>query len=432
MTYPQALTWLHLVPHHARCESAGGPDQFRAALHACGGDGPRLLVAWGKTPGELQSLDGYAGVAAINCRGMNDERLKAAGFGHIRRFAVLPSLDHARWFVPLDSGAVSAAAFSLYTPARVSARLKRRLARAAAFARLPGWYRDHLCLALRTASPLEQAMARLFPSADVRLALSSGAPDGARNRKASAAAVDRGGNVLAFLKLARSELSRRRVRHEADALQRLAMLPNVTGITPRLLFDGEVDGTYVAAQSPLPGRTVPLRFGPMHQRFLEHLHGPATQPASDCEMVRDLRQRIRELPEPRPRLLAVFEDVMPQLERLGVPSTVVHGDFAPWNLRHHDGEITAFDWEYAHLDGLPGIDALHYLLQTGYLLGRWPVERALAEMRHAAPRPVQVIYLLDHLVRLLGEGYDDANDMIAWLSQLLARASEQRRETAVV
>ena len=55
-------------------------------------------------------------------------------------------------------------------------------------------------------------------------------------------------------------------------------------------------------------------------------------------------------------------------DEMRIPSTIVHGDFAPWNLREHNGQIAAFDWEYAELDGLPLVDQTHYELQVGYLL----------------------------------------------------------------
>jgi hypothetical protein len=122
-----------------------------------------------------------------------------------------------------------------------------------------------------------------------------------------------------------------------------------------------------------------------------------------------------------------------------VPSTIIHGDFAPWNLRTEHGKVCAFDWEYAELDGLPLFDEFHYQLQVGYLLNDWSLDRAIAlaaqmqrendlHLSPAAVRAIQVIYLIDNLCRLFAEGYDEKeNDMVGWYCQLLQRLSHAGR-----
>jgi hypothetical protein len=62
----------------------------------------------------------------------------------------------------------------------------------------------------------------------------------------------------------------------------------------------------------------------------------------------------------------------------------MHGDFAPWNLREQDGEISAFDWEYGVVDGLPGLDALHHVWQTCMLLEKSGASEALAALEACA------------------------------------------------
>ena len=57
---------------------------------------------------------------------------------------------------------------------------------------------------------------------NIRWAFSSGAPVGARNRKASALVLDSEGGMLAFAKIARSDIARKIAVREADVLDRLA------------------------------------------------------------------------------------------------------------------------------------------------------------------------------------------------------------------
>jgi len=53
-------------------------------------------------------------------------------------------------------------------------------------------------------------------------------------------------------------------------------------------------------------------------------------------------------------------------QELDVPTVLVHGDFAPWNIRElADGSVTLIDWESANRDGLPLHDLCHFFyMQT--------------------------------------------------------------------
>ncbi|HME31152.1 MAG TPA: aminoglycoside phosphotransferase family protein, partial [Terriglobales bacterium] len=56
-----------------------------------------------------------------------------------------------------------------------------------------------------------------------------------------------------------------------------------------------------------------------------------------------------------------------------LPACWVHGDFAPWNIRHlPDGTTAILDWEDAHRSGLPLQDAFHFLHIQDYLFGARP------------------------------------------------------------
>src|SRR4051812_25319531 len=187
-------------------------------------------------------------------------RIHAGSFPSIHRrspargSAVLPTLQNPRCFFPLDPPSIAAGGFSLYTPARRSAHGKNRLVRLAALFRVPMWYRDTIVIAQRQAPPLENKLTNLFSNQTIRLALSSGAPEPAINRKASAVVLGRGGRVLAFVKIAGSEVSRRILEHEATILPALADRASLAAFVPRMLFAGEVDGRYMTVQSPLAGK----------------------------------------------------------------------------------------------------------------------------------------------------------------------------------
>jgi hypothetical protein len=442
MTPAPSLTWLHLLPANAVCVSDPGVGWFGNETGPRPADAPLVRVEYNQHARNIHDLRPYSGLVAVNCRGISSRQLREAGLVHQRRFAVLPSMAAARWFIPLDSPSISAAAFSLYTPARASARLKCMAIRAVMRTRLPVWYRDELLIAQRQAPPLEQMVAQLFPQTDVRLGLSAGAPEGARNRKASIAVIAPGGKMLAFGKLARSELASRLLKQEAAVLQRLEEPDfGVPLAAPRVLYAGDVDGGYALLQTPLAGSAPGSRLSAAHRSYLQSLQTGRTVRAAETEMVAALTPRIAALGSHREELSAALGEVMPILRQFRVPVTIVHGDFAPWNVRQHHRIIAAFDWEYGQLSGLPLIDEIHFRLQVGLMLEHWSSAQGSAwldELATASPlkmeprhvRAIAVIYVIDQLARLLGEGYDAKNDLVEWLLGLLALLAPRREEIA--
>ena len=60
-----------------------------------------------------------------------------------------------------------------------------------------------------------------------------------------------------------------------------------------------------------------------------------------------------------------------------LPACWVHGDFAPWNIRHlPDGKVVLLDWEDGQRGGLPLQDAFHFLHMQDYLFGARPAVHA--------------------------------------------------------
>jgi Phosphotransferase enzyme family len=455
MNLPPALTWMQLFPRgvDVSCEGnvpahvyemfarrAGASET--SAANGSPAPPPRVFVIGGKPAHDLVDLPNIQSLAAINCPGVTTKLLESAGFPYARRFAVVPSFENPRWFVSLDSGAVAAGSFNIYTPARFSAHLKRKIASWAARLRLPIWYRDTIVIASRQPPPLERKLAELFPGQNIRFGLSAGAPEPAINRKASAAVLAANGKVLGFVKIAGSEVSRRIMEHEADVLPALSDRRAIENATPRLLFAGEVDGRYLTVQAPLQGKPAPAKMTDAHQHFLASLRCGPNKPAAETTMVASLPARVAALPTPQPEIAATIERFLPALEQMTVTSTIVHGDFAPWNLRIHRGRISAFDWEYGELDGLPLADEAHFTLQLGFQMQNWTPQQArdaLARIAVARPLGLEVaqinaihaVYLLDQIVRLLGEGYDIEHDMVAWYRQVLAKIDAPQREAVM-
>ena len=53
-----------------------------------------------------------------------------------------------------------------------------------------------------------------------------------------------------------------------------------------------------------------------------------------------------------------------------ISPVLYHGDFAPWNIREHNGKWTVIDWERGEIRGIPSWDWFHYIIQTEVLVRR--------------------------------------------------------------
>jgi len=429
MILPRSHTWMHLLPSSSAFRCADGvPEWFRAPLRPRG-EGGQILVTWGRSPTDRTGEAEVVGRVVVNDR-FAAGWARDAGYAHVRDFAVLPSLEHPRWFIPLDSPTVSSAAFCLYTPFRLSARLKLVAARAAFRAGVSAWLRNRICIALRRPSPLAERLQWLFPGRPIALALSTGAEGPDFRRKPSVAVLGSSGIPLAFAKVAGSPVAAELLRHEALILPALAERPQLRGLTPRLLWAGDVDGAYVLAQSPIRGRPVGPRWTPAHGALLDAFGaGGELKPASASGLVASLRRRA----ERHPDLADALRDIGPTLQRTRIVPNVSHTDLVPWNLRDVRGDLAAFDWDTAELDGLPFFDHWHHDLMVGYCLQRWTVERgaaALAIWAEALPRgldagalrALQVVYLAHGVERMIAQGHADGHPMVRWYRHLLQDA----------
>jgi hypothetical protein len=101
---------------------------------------------------------------------------------------------------------------------------------------------------------------------------------------------------------------------------------------------------------------------------------------------------IREIPAWQ-RLVGAFgaEALPAPLAALGgtrLRPTLVHGDFAPWNVKAAKGRWTVLDWERGERVGIPGWDWFHFVVQPAVLVRREPPARTLQRLEElfaAAP-----------------------------------------------
>ncbi len=227
----------------------------------------------------------------------------------------------------------------------------------------------------------------------------------------------------------------RAVAREAQWLRALGASPSTASFVPRLVDDGTLPcGRRYVVMSALPEGVTSLRFGAQHRAFLAALaeKGRSENWAASAAVLR-LRERIRTvrclLGDAHRQLLeeGLFEAESALASR-ALPACLLHGDFAPWNVRLTPERVFVFDWEYAQARGNPLQDFLHFHLMPRVLQARRTrvgpgymrslLKRAAAYATEAfgagsgvaeAAGPLTIHYLLDTISFYVeASGYMDA------------------------
>ena len=171
--------------------------------------------------------------------------------------------------------------------------------------------------------------------------------------------------IAAVLKVGLTAGGGQSVLHEAEVLRKLepySWAPRLLSVHPELR---------AAVQKFVPGAMPDRRFRPEYMEILCHLPrsgGGKTLAQLAGEMARRLGPFKARLDALAPGLLDRSCDAL-DLDSF-VPTLLVHGDFAPWNMRRNaQMGYVLVDWEWADFAGLPAYDLLHFQFNDDRLFG---------------------------------------------------------------
>jgi hypothetical protein len=275
--------------------------------------------------------------------------LSPLGAGEIDRHSVgIFSGGHCRWLLPSRTY-LAGNVLSAWRPYGVSSTLKWQAVKwlsalpgvpAPGLSRLPGLpIIDPAALGLAVSGPL-------------RIVAYIGRP-GPR-QKLVCTLIDKRGHAVAVLKVPMSPEARSALENEQSILRQLAQShPDLCVPRPLRL------GWSLFGQTALMGRPTGQRFRAEHADFLIALrdgdkwHDLATVAAALIDADQPMPPAIRSW-------LRTLSGIVPAVRQ--------HGDFAPWNLRiQPNAALSALDWEYARIGGLPVWDIAHFHAQQAYL-----------------------------------------------------------------
>jgi hypothetical protein len=185
-------------------------------------------------------------------------------------------------------------------------------------------------------------------------------------------ACDESGRPATVMKLGLGGAERAAVGREAELLAKLP--PQLIGcvqLTGRL----DTEAYTVMATDYYPGSS-PKDDAGLEKLFHAWLNSSPPTPIEQLPLWQELDAAA---PRAEPEN---WHLIRAQLAGRKIGTTLYHGDFAPWNVRLISSRnLQVFDWERGQLQGIPGWDWFHFIIQTSVLARRFPVEKAAAELQ---------------------------------------------------
>lgn len=174
---------------------------------------------------------------------------------------------------------------------------------------------------------------------------------------------------VAVVKAGSSELAQEFIQHEAALLREFGgKLPALPKLRDESVCNNAVafSTDFIPGQSPVGDSSEPLET--ILAAWLDETREVAL---GELPAWQQLEQTHREAPLPENIRTLASARVRPAL---------MHGDFAPWNVKVAEGCWTVLDWERGDRAGVPGWDWLHFVLQPAILVRRETPEQIIARL----------------------------------------------------
>ena len=332
-------------------------------------------------------------------------------------YLVVSDGRRARWALPTDSPEVLSTSMAVYSPGTLTGLAAWRGAGLAAGAGLgsllPG--------SRRVFHPrLAGTLAEIVGTTEVFLAVASSS-DG---RRLVVGIVDAFGQIRGFAKIAlRSDpVATASLQREAANLRHLAARMQALNV-PAVLHLGPVEDYEVLAITAISGRPG-LHPSRMTRRRVDaavrifSVRGSVTTIDEQLDITADHPVWDR-------RILAA-RDATAAVADLPVPTGLVHGDFAAWNMLEDRGRVVGVvDWEQAMFSGLPFWDLWHFCVMAA---GPGRSNGALSAIRCAARGKGELARAVDCYAAACGVPAGFAQDvLLVYLARTGAEGIEQAR-----
>jgi hypothetical protein len=277
-------------------------------------------------------------------------------------YLVIPGHDGPRWLIPARSRA-AAAVLSIWHPYNFTSRMKWLAICMAARAGVLRLVRSVSSVATSRSGAMQWFDRCGIPSQSNEMVILVGVPS--VDRKLVAFLLDNAHRIATVLKVGLTVGGGLSVLHEAEVLRKLEQYnwaPKLLSVHPDLRAAAQkyVHGT-------MPGR----EFRPEYMDMLCHLPRSGSY-KSLTDIASEMANRLSPLKAQLDKISpGVLDCSLGCLDLdIAVPTMLVHGDFAPWNMRRNpEAGYVLVDWEWGNFSGLPAYDLLHFHFNDDRLFG---------------------------------------------------------------
>jgi len=304
--------------------------------------------------------------------------LKAAGFGQLLRYGVLPT-KQPRIIYPLQNRRLRRKAFDMHSPGSQRSILAMRAIRCLSnFGITAPLTRGSVTIAKRHLGQEKHTLQFWLQEQLHREILDLVVYCGSDTsvRKITLLAVGAEGQDDYIVKIADTKTATEAIKRETNALKILAAT-TIPAVIPRVLLSSPWRGYNIQVQTTLSKSTGQINYlTENHLRFLASLANIGRQRIRLADsriwhqLVDDLKNTDTTLPSPVKKLARVV--CSSDFAKKKIFTHQLHGDFTPWNMAIHNDSLAIWDWEDGESQGLAFFDIFHFIIRKAILLGPWP------------------------------------------------------------
>jgi thymidylate kinase len=297
-------------------------------------------------------------------------------------YVALPSKKNCRWLIP-TSPKVFKKSWDLYHPYSLKGRLFKGLMKSTSSWKIFKFTEIIKDSALKSkiSKDLKEILGRVLKKEDITIAVSVGTPS--PFQKTTALVMSSQGEPLAYLKIAKTPPAIQRVINEANILKKIEKINFENVKTPQCLYNGKLNDAYllILSSPSFAGSQGRPQINKSYINIVKVLTQKTNSKMhfGSSSFYKSLEKGIESYSlSYRALLNEAWQKLKKEHKEKEITMGLSHGDFVPWNMVWKGKEVFLYDWESACYKAPVGIDLVHFLFQTGFLLKKLRHRKLLA------------------------------------------------------
>lgn len=299
--------------------------------------------------------------------------------GIVNCFGYLSFKDGRGYLIPLDSLPATINGLALYNPQNPKAIALKKMLRIALkvnqgrnifFNNIVYLYNNEIPNRTPTIL-LFDYLKKVIGTEDISYAISLGTPS--PDRKPVIQVSNNVGRTICYVKIGHNERTNNLVKNEANMLKYLRD-KKLSFRVPIIKYRGEWDGRYYCIQLSPENQLLaaPRRLNEQYIKVIQDCYSLCSRSLQlqESEFWKRLIRKVETISNSYHRHLfwLGLSKVEKKLGDTIFPFHLCHGDLASWNAYILNDQLYIFDWEYAHFEGIPGYDLIHFVIQESKLV----------------------------------------------------------------